>query len=113
MEKKTFMVKNTHLLMDICSRCTLELPHRVHIGNASMRQFQCVPTTYLTENKEPYFEIYLSRIMSISFASLKHLNLPISIKMANCLYLHDSYITRYFMNYAFESWYLHGCIIPL
>ena len=42
--------------------------------------------------------IHISRIMSIRFASLKHLNLPISIKipvttknMANCLYLHDSY----------------------
>ena len=43
--------------------------------------------------------------MSISFASLKHLNLPTSIKipvtLAKCLYLHDSYTTKYdFMNYA-------------
>ena len=47
--------------------------------------------------------------MSISFASSKHLNLPISIKntchyMANCLYLHDIYITKFdFMNYAFAK----------
>ena len=55
------------------------------------------------EHKETYFEI----IMSISFASLKHLKLPISISeyclyMANCLYLHDSYTTKFdFTNYAF------------
>ena len=28
-----------------------------HIGIASMRQFQCVPSTYVTENKKSYFEI--------------------------------------------------------
>ena len=31
---------------------------KVHIGIAIMRQFQCVPTTYVTENKETYYEIY-------------------------------------------------------
>ena len=62
--KKVIMVKNTHLLNEHMSY--------VHIGIASMRQFQCVPTTYLTENKP----IVKSRIMSISFASLKYLNLP-------------------------------------
>ena len=31
----------------------------VHIGIASMRQFQCVPTTYVTEINETYFEIYI------------------------------------------------------
>ena len=30
----------------------------VHIGIASMRQFQYVPTTYVTENKENYSKIY-------------------------------------------------------
>ena len=30
----------------------------VHIGIVSMRQFQCVPTTYVTENKENDLEIY-------------------------------------------------------
>ena len=30
-------------------------------GIASMRQFQCVPTTYVTEIKETYFEIYIYR----------------------------------------------------
>ena len=42
-----------------------------------MRQFQCVPTTYINENKETY----LSRIISISFAPLNHLKLPISFKI--------------------------------
>ena len=42
--------------------------------------------------------------MSISFASLKHFKLPISFKIANCLYLHDSYNTKFdFMNYAFAK----------
>ena len=60
--------------------------------------------------------------MSISFASFKQLNLPISIKIpvtivVNCLYLHDmlyddSYITKFdFMNYAFAklvlAWLYH------
>ena len=37
---------------DICSRYTLELP-----------QFQCVPTTYVTENKEENFlEIYIIQV---------------------------------------------------
>ena len=46
--------------------------------------------------------------MSIGFATFKHLKLPISTKLpvtkANCLYLHDSYITKFdFMNYAFAK----------
>ena len=46
--------------------------------------------------------------MSIGFVSLKHLHLPISIKipvtMANCLYLHDSENTKFdFMTYAFAQ----------
>ena len=50
-----------------------------------MRQFQCVPTTYvpttyITENKETIFKFTLKpSIMSIAFASFKHLKLPISI----------------------------------
>ena len=42
--------------------------------------------------------------MSISFASLKHLDLPIKIKIANYSYLHDSNITQFdFMNCAFAK----------
>ena len=44
------MVKHTHLLNGHMLY--------VHIGIASMRQFQCVPTTYVTEFKEKYLEIY-------------------------------------------------------
>ena len=54
----------------------------VHIGIASMRQIQCVSTTYVTEKKVTMFEFTLQpRIMSICFffASFKHLKLSISI----------------------------------
>ena len=52
----------------------------VHIGIASMRQIQCVSTTYVTEKKVTMFEFTLQpSIMSIVFAFLKHLKLPISI----------------------------------
>ena len=53
----------------------------MHIGIASMRQFQCVPTTYVTEIKETYFEIYTKQATCQSAFSFKHLNLPISIKI--------------------------------
>ena len=47
-----------------------------------MRQFQCVPTTYVTENKETSFMFTLKlSIMSIVFAYFKHLNLSISIRI--------------------------------
>ena len=46
--------------------------------------------------------------MSIAFASFKHLNLPISIKINTChyttnrLYLYESYISKFdYMNYLF------------
>ena len=45
MEKKNTHLLNGHILY-------------VHNGIASMRQFQCVLTTYVTEIKETYFEIY-------------------------------------------------------
>ena len=43
------MVKNTHLLNGHMLK--------VHIEIASMRQFQCIPKTYVTEIKETYFEV--------------------------------------------------------
>ena len=94
---------------------------KVHIGIASMRQCQCAPTTYVTKIMETYFEIkhLTMSIMSIGFTSFKHLKLPhlklpISTKgilvligslrynyIVNCLYLYDSYITKFdFMNYS-------------
>ena len=48
--KTCFMGENTHLLNGHMLQ--------MHIGIASMRQFQCVPTTYVTEITETYFEIY-------------------------------------------------------
>ena len=55
---------------------------KVHIGIASMRQFQSVPTTYVNENKENHLEnLHLTSIMSIDFASFKHPKLPISIEI--------------------------------
>ena len=35
---------------------------QVHIEIASMRQFQCIPTTHATEIKETYFEIYTKQV---------------------------------------------------
>ena len=54
---------------------------QVHIGIASMRQFQCVPTTYVTKIKETYFEIYTKQVS----ASFKHLKLPFSIKIPDTI----------------------------
>ena len=42
----------------------------VHIGIASMRQFQSVPTTYVTEIKETYFEIYTKQVSCPGFPLL-------------------------------------------
>ena len=77
------MVKNTNLLN----------------GNM-LRQFQCVPTTYVTEIKEIYFEIYTKKVS----CPIAFLFLPISVKIPVCLYLHDSYITKFdFVSYAFAK----------
>ena len=48
------MVKNTRLLNGHMLY--------VHIGIASMSQFHCVPTTYVTEIKETYFEMYTKQV---------------------------------------------------
>ena len=49
-------------------------------------QFQCVPTTYVTENKEEnYFEKHFPSTMSIVCTSFKHPKLPISIKITATL----------------------------
>ena len=34
----------------------------MHIGIASVRQFQCVPTIDVTKIKETYFEIYTKQV---------------------------------------------------
>ena len=51
----------------------------------SIRHFQCLPTTYVTENKKPKTILictFMSSTMSIVFASFKHLELPYSIKIS-------------------------------
>ena len=67
----------------------------------SMRQFQCVPTTYDIENRENN----LSSIMSIVSASFKYpkLKIPVAL-LQSVLYLHDSYIAKFeFMNYLLAN----------
>ena len=44
-----------------------------------MRQFQCVPTTYVNENKENYL-VYTYQV-SCPLRLFKHPKLPISIKI--------------------------------
>ena len=56
MKKKVYGEK--HSFIDL----TYVIMLKVHIGIASMRQFQCVPTTYVTEIKETYFEIYTKQV---------------------------------------------------
>ena len=48
-----------------------------------MRQFQCEPTTYVTENKKKTILkfTFIPSTMSIVFVFSKHLELPISIKI--------------------------------
>ena len=82
----------------------------MHFCIASMRQFQRVLTTYVTEVKETYFEIYTKQVSCPLAFLFKHLKLPISIKLPVTIrqivniYLHDSYITKFdFMNYAFAK----------
>ena len=51
--KKSLWWKTLIYWIDICDIL------KVHIGIAIMRQFQCVPTTYVTENKETYLKYTL------------------------------------------------------
>ena len=80
----------------------------------SMRQVQCVPTAYVTKNKETYFEIYTHQVSSCSLplslpnisncqSVLKYLSL-----YRDCIYLDDSYISKFeFMT----NLQLPGCIL--
>ena len=82
---------------------------KVHIGIASMRQFQCVPTTYVNEIKKTYSEIYTKQVscpLAFLFFTSQAANQYWNTchDMAKCLYLHDSYITKFdFKNYAFAK----------
>ena len=47
-----------------------------------MRQFQCVPTTYVTENKENFLEIYTYQVSCpLPLRLFKNPKLPVSIKI--------------------------------
>ena len=77
-------------------------------------QFLCVPTTYVTEIKETYFEIYAkTSIMSIVFASFKLPKLPISIKVPVALqqiaYICMAAIS---MDYLFANLVVVHCAVP-
>ena len=67
----------------------------------------------LLKIKKTIWNLHLSSIMSIVFASFKHPKLPISIKIpVVLLYLHDRYISKFeFMNYLFANLvtWLPGC----
>ena len=52
--KTLFGGKNTHLLNSHMLT--------VHIGIASMRQFLCAPSTFVTEIKETFFEINTKQV---------------------------------------------------
>ena len=54
----------------------------LQIEIASMRQFQFVATTFVTEKRENCLKVYTEQsIIAVVFTSLKHLKLPISIKI--------------------------------
>ena len=58
----------------------------------------------LLKLRKPILKYTLNNYHVHWLSSFKHLKLPISIKMANCLYLHDIYITKFdFVNYAFAK----------
>ena len=66
-----------------------------------------VPKHMLLKLRKPILKYTINKYHVHWLSSFKNLKLPNSIKIpdtikANCLYLHDSYITKfYFMNYAF------------
>ena len=76
---------------------------QVYIGIVSMRQFQCVPTTYVTENKEEnYSEIYIFQVscpLSLPLLNISNCQSVLKFYSSHsttiCLYLHDSYISKF------------------
>ena len=58
----------------------------------------------LLKLRKPILKYTLNKYHVRWLSSFKQLNLPISIKIPNCFYLHDSYITKFdFINYAFAK----------
>ena len=65
----------------------------MHIGIASMRQFQCVPTTYVHKIKETYFEIYTEQVLCPLALPLFNISkLPISIEIPVTIPLYLSHM---------------------
>ena len=91
----------------ICCRCTLELPQW---GNYNLYQQHM-----LWNIRKTIWNLHLSRIMSIVFASFKHIKLPIRIKIsATMLQIVYIYMTAISLNLisrttSLLTWYLHGC----
>ena len=58
---------------------------QVHIGIASVRQFQYVPTTYVTDKKENYFEIYTYQVSCplslplLNFSNCQSVLIPVAL----------------------------------
>ena len=61
----------------------------LHIGIASIRQFQRVPAAYITEKiKKCILKFkHLSSTMPIVFASLQHVELPVNVKIPVTIWL--------------------------
>ena len=62
----------------------------------------------LLKLRKPILKYTLSKYHVHWISSFKHLKIsikiPVTIFMANCLYLHEGYITKFdFMNYAFAK----------
>ena len=94
--------------MDICCRCTLELPlwgtsnvYQQHISYWKQRNL--------------FWNIHLSRKMPISFVSLNNLNLQISIEIHvtiwQIVYIYMTAISPNLISWTMIllSWYLRGC----
>ena len=80
----------------------------VHIGIASRGNYNVYIQHMLLKTTEKIGKLHFPSIMSIVFTSFKHPKLPINIKFsvttANCLYLHDSYISKFeCMSYLFAN----------
>ena len=82
-----------------------------------MRQVQCVPTTYITENKETNLKYTLIKnhvhwlcLIKTSQSAYQYLNTCHYMS----LHLHDSYITKFdFTNHAFAKLVVAGMYTPI
>ena len=76
--------------------------------NCPIEQFQCVPTTHVTEIKETYFERYTKQVscpLALHLLDFSNCHLVLKYPSLYIKYiLHDSYITTFdFMNCAFAK----------